>query len=118
MPGAGAVRISPGENARGSQQRLLWMTAASPAFPHGFTLPDQLVHGDRARILDPHFAYPVDLCERGVLILAGRGQEPERPSIVVLEADSDVAARAVVESGPAVTAGMFIVEALYPWWMR
>ncbi|MET0734609.1 MAG: YciI family protein [Microbacterium sp.] len=66
-------------------------------------------------IVGAHFAYLVDLRDRGILILAGRTQETNGTfGISIFEAPDEDAARAVMERDPAVAAGVFEAS-LYPY---
>jgi len=57
-------------------------------------------------VVERHFEYLQDLLAAGRLILAGRCEEGP-PGIVVFEAESDEAAREILDNDPAVTAGVF-----------
>ncbi|MDR7189723.1 uncharacterized protein YciI [Microbacterium sp. BE35] len=70
---------------------------------------------EEQRIVGEHFAYLVELRDRGVLILAGRTQETEGTfGITIFEADDEPAARAVMNADPAVAAGVFVAS-LHPY---
>ena len=70
---------------------------------------------DEQRIVADHFAYLVDLRDRGILILAGRTQEGEGTfGVTIFEADDETAARAVMHADPAVAAGVFLAT-LHPY---
>lgn len=67
------------------------------------------------RIVGAHFAYLVALRDRGILILAGRTQEGQDTfGVTIFAADDEQAAREVMESDPAVAAGLFIAT-LHPY---
>ena len=83
------------------------------------TRPEMLPEGptDREReIVARHFAYLQDLTERGVVLLAGRTLNTDSTSfgIVVFRAESDEAARAIMECDPAVAQGVMRAE-LFPY---
>lgn len=70
---------------------------------------------DEQRIVGAHFAYLVELRDRGILILAGRTQESEGTfGVSIFEADDEAAAREVMEADPAVAAGVFVAS-LHPY---
>ncbi len=66
-------------------------------------------------IVAQHFEYLRSLTEQGVVLLAGRTLTDDAGShgVVVFCADSDGAARTVMNADPAVAAGVFRAE-LYP----
>jgi len=66
-------------------------------------------------IVAQHFEYLRSLTEQGVVLLAGRTSTDDAAShgIVVFCADSDVAARTVMNGDPAVAGGVFRAE-LFP----
>ena len=63
-----------------------------------------------------HFEYLKGLNEKGTALLAGRTQNTDESSIgvVILEVDSEDAARAVQEADPAVTRGIMRAK-LFPY---
>ena len=63
---------------------------------------------DETEALVKHFEYLEGLAENGVVLLAGRTQENDESTfgIVIVEADSEEAARAVMENDPAVVGGV------------
>jgi len=67
------------------------------------------------RIVSEHFRYLQQLTRDGVVLLAGRtlNTDPTSFGIVILEAESDDAARALMENDPAVRASVFRAE-LFP----
>jgi uncharacterized protein YciI len=70
---------------------------------------------DEQRLVEAHFAYLVELRDRGILILAGRTQEAEGTfGVSIFEADDEAAAREVMEADPAVAAGVFVAS-LHPY---
>lgn len=60
-------------------------------------------------IVEQHFQYLQNLLAKKRLILGGRCQDGP-PGIVVFEAESDQAAKEVVDNDPAVKAGIFTAE--------
>ncbi len=64
-------------------------------------------------LLAGHFAYLQDLTRKGVVILAGPCTDDSGLGIVVFEAPDENAARRLMNSDPAVSAGVFIAE-LHP----
>ena len=66
-------------------------------------------------IVGAHFHYLKDLTEQGIVLMAGRTLHTDVTSygLVVLEADSETHARAIMENDPAVKAGVFRAE-LFP----
>jgi uncharacterized protein len=63
-----------------------------------------------------HFAYLQDLTKKGVMILMGRTQNNDESTfgICIFEAEDESAARTIMESDPAVGAGVMRAE-LYPY---
>jgi uncharacterized protein YciI len=57
-------------------------------------------------VVERHFEYLQNLLAKGRLILAGRCEEGP-PGIVVFEAESEEAAREVLDNDPAIEAGIF-----------
>jgi uncharacterized protein YciI len=68
------------------------------------------------RLVGEHFEYLRDLVEKGVVLLAGRTQNPDPTAfgIVIFRAASFNEARTVMEADPAVKQGVFHAE-LYPY---
>ena len=59
----------------------------------------------------PHAAYLADLMERGILILAGpTWGQPVNDGVVVIEAEDEDAARAVMNADPAIGSGQMAGE--------
>ena len=71
---------------------------------------------EEASVLSQHTAYISELTEQGIVLLAGRTQNADASSfgIVILQADSFDAAKAIMESDPAVRDGVMRSE-LYPY---
>ena len=71
---------------------------------------------EEERLVQEHFEYLRDLAEKGVVLLAGRTQNPGPTGfgIVIFRAASPDEARAVMEADPAVRHGVFRAE-LYPY---
>jgi uncharacterized protein len=71
---------------------------------------------DEARTIERHFHYLRSLTARGVVVLAGRTLNTDGSSfgIVTFYAESEVAARAIVDGDPAVQAGVMRAE-LFPY---
>ena len=89
-----------------SKPRFMYvLEPARPTFPDDITSDEQL-------ILSQHFDYLSRLSEDDVVILAGRTEAAEM-GIVVLQADSETAARTIVDNDPAVTGGIMAAK-LYP----
>jgi len=79
---------------------------------------EMLIEGptiEEDRAVTHHFEYLKELEERGVLILAGRTMNVDEScfGIVILRADSEEEARAVMEEDPAVKASVMEAE-LFP----
>jgi len=66
-------------------------------------------------IVSQHFHYLKDLTEQGTVLFAGRTLNTEASSfgLVILVADSEDAARGIMEGDPAVAASVFRAE-LFP----
>lgn len=71
---------------------------------------------EEAEVVSRHFAHLEALTEKGVMILVGRTQNRDESTfgIAIFEAEDDLAARAIMESDPAVRAGVMRAE-LYPY---
>jgi uncharacterized protein len=69
-----------------------------------------------ASLVSAHFNHLKTLMEQGVVILAGRtlNTDPTSFGIIVFNADSDEAARALVDADPAVAGGVMRAE-LFPY---
>lgn len=83
------------------------------------TRPAMLTDGatpEEAEIVSRHFARLQSLMEQGIVILAGRtlNTDPSSFGIVVFNAESEAAARAIMESDPAVSEGVMRAE-LFPY---
>jgi uncharacterized protein YciI len=83
------------------------------------TRVEMLTHGptpEEDETVGRHADYLKDLAERGVVLLAGRTQTRDAQTfgIVILRAESEDAARAVMERDPAV-AGRVMRATLYPY---
>ena len=91
-------------------QYLYRIQPTRPAMLREGTTPQE------AEIVGEHFDYLRDLTARGVVLLAGRTLNTDDSSfgIVIFEAESEAVARAVVESDPAVRAGVMRAE-LFPY---
>ena len=81
--------------------------------------PEMLIHGptpEEAEIVSQHFAYLKQLAEQGVVVLAGRTLNTDASSfgIVILQADSEEAARNVMQHDPAVQRQVMRAE-LFPY---
>jgi uncharacterized protein YciI len=70
---------------------------------------------EEAEVVSEHFAYLQQLAEKGVVVLAGRTLTTDESSfgIVILRADSEEAARNVVDTDPAVERQVMRAE-LFP----
>lgn len=83
------------------------------------TRPEMLTHGstpEEAEIVVRHFAYLQQLTEQGVVVLAGRTLTTDERSfgLVIFRADSEEAARQVMEQDPAVRQQVMRAE-LFPY---
>ncbi len=78
-------------------------------------LPDGPTEQEAATV-SAHFNYLKTLVEQGVVILAGRtlNTDPTSFGIVIFNAASDEAARALVDADPAVSGGVMRAE-LFPY---
>lgn len=82
------------------------------------TRPAMLTEGpgaEEGRLVGEHFEYLKNLTEIGVVQLAGRttNTDPTSFGIVVFAADSDEAARAIMQHDPAVAGGVMRAD-LFP----
>ena len=83
------------------------------------TRPDMLREGpteDESRIVSAHFDYLKGLTDEGIVMLAGRtlNTDPSSFGIVIFTAESEVAAQAIVDADPAVSAGIMNAD-LFPY---
>ena len=71
---------------------------------------------EESEIVGRHFAHLQDLTAKGVMILMGRTQNNDESTfgICIFEAEDESAARRIMESDPAVGAGVMRAE-LYPY---
>jgi uncharacterized protein len=70
---------------------------------------------EESAVIEEHFGYLQALKAAGILILAGRTQVDEGTfGITIFEAPDEVSARAVMETDPAVSAGVMSAT-LYPY---
>jgi uncharacterized protein YciI len=78
-------------------------------------LPEGATEQEAATV-SAHFNYLKTLMEQGVIILAGRtlNTDPTSFGIIVFNADSEEAARAIVDGDPAVSGGVMRAE-LFPY---
>ena len=90
---------------------MQWLYRIVPSRPEMVAAPTS----DEQRIVDAHFAYLVDLRDRGILVLAGRTQGSEETfGITIFEAPDESAARGIMDADPAVAAGVFAAS-LHPY---
>ena len=88
-----------------------WLYRIVPTRPEMVTAPTP----EELEIVAAHFAYLVDLRDRGILILAGRTQEGTGTfGITIFEADDEDAARAIMRADPGVSGGVFAAS-LHPY---
>lgn len=83
------------------------------------TRPEMLSEGstdEEAEITSQHYYYLKNLSDEGVVVLAGRtlNTDPSSFGIIILNADSEQAAREIMESDPAVSSGVMQAE-LFPY---
>lgn len=71
---------------------------------------------EEAEVISRHFAHLQELTRKGVMILMGRTQNNDESTfgICIFEAKDESAARAIMESDPAVGAGV-MRAVLYPY---
>ncbi len=71
---------------------------------------------EEAEVISRHFAHLQELARNGVMILVGRTQNNDESTfgICIFEAEDESAARAIMESDPAVSAGV-MRAVLYPY---
>lgn len=81
------------------------------------TRPDMVADAtdEERAVVEEHFGYLQALKAAGILILAGRTQVDEGTwGITIFEAPDEISARAVMETDPAVAAGVMSAT-LYPY---
>jgi uncharacterized protein YciI len=68
------------------------------------------------RVIEEHFNYLKDLTDKGIMILVGRTQNTDESTfgIAIFEAESDEAARQIMENDPAVSQGVMSAR-LFPY---
>jgi uncharacterized protein YciI len=88
-----------------------WIYRIEPTRPEMVGAPTD----EENAVIEQHFGYLQALKAAGVLILAGRTQVNEGTfGITIFEAPDELSARAVMETDPAVAAGV-MRAALYPY---
>lgn len=81
-----------------------WLYRVVPTRPEMPAAPT----ADEQALASAHLDYLTDLRDRGILILAGRTQEPVGTfGIAIFEAPDAETARAITEADPAVAGGLF-----------
>jgi len=81
------------------------------------TRPAMLTEGatpEEAAIVQTHFNNLERLVNEGVVILAGRTLVPDSMGLVIFFAENETAARAIMESDPAIIGGVMRAD-LYPY---
>jgi uncharacterized protein YciI len=83
------------------------------------TRPAMLPEGptpEESEIISMHFGYLQDLTGKGVIVLAGRTLNTDASSfgIIIFQAETEDAARAIMDSNPAVRLGVMRAE-LFPY---
>lgn len=79
------------------------------------TRPEMLSEGlteEESEITSQHYYYLKNLKDEGVVVLAGRtlNTDPSSFGIIILNADSEEAAREIMENDPAVSSGVMQAE--------
>ena len=88
-----------------------WIYRIVPARPDMVAEPT----AEESAVVEEHFGYLQALKDAGILILAGRTQEDRGTwGITIFEAPDERTARAVMQTDPAVSAGVMRAE-LYPY---
>ncbi|MCI0353894.1 MAG: YciI family protein [Acidobacteria bacterium] len=98
-----AAAFSDSEPAKNSPQFLYRVQPSRPAMLTAGPTPEE------AEIVAHHFNYLKGLTAKGVLILAGRTQNTDETSfgVIIFRAESEEAARAIMNADPAVAKGVF-----------
>ena len=89
--------------AKEEKQQFIYLFEA--VRPELVTDPDAWTERDN-QIAEEHFAYLQQAAEEGTVLLAGRSQDGVGPALVILEADSEAAARQFMENDPFVANGL------------
>lgn len=76
-----------------------------PVRPELVTNPDAWTEAD-VRIGQAHFTYLQEAAQKGTVILAGRSLDGIGPAIVIIEVESEDAAREFMEKDPFVAGGL------------
>lgn len=105
-----AASLTAGMPSKDNPQFLYRVQPARPAMLSVGPTPEE------AAIVADHFNYLKDLTAEGVLILAGRTQTTDEASfgIIIFRAESEDAARAIMNNDPAVARGVFRAS-LFPY---
>jgi len=86
------------------QQFLYYFTPGNrPGLSEG---PEAWTEADNA-VTEAHFLRLKQAAEDGILILAGRSQDWVGPAVVIIEVESEEAAREFMEDDPFVKEGLF-----------
>ncbi|MCA9293725.1 MAG: SRPBCC domain-containing protein [Phycisphaerales bacterium] len=104
-----AKPADPEAAARDAQSRDAWVYLIQPT-RNDFI--ETMTDAERTTIGE-HFQYLLKLTQQGQVILAGPCTDMKAPGIVVFQAADETAARHIMESDPAVAAGVFGAE-LHP----
>lgn len=91
-------------------EALQWLYRIVPARPG---MPLSPTEAETA-LAAAHFAYLLELKERGILIVAGRTQEVDTFGIAIFEAPDRAAAQAITDADPAIAGGLFLAT-LHPY---
>jgi uncharacterized protein YciI len=107
-----AVPSARGQKSPGPALQKLFLYRVQPVRPD---MLKTAASAEESKILDQHFDYLKDLTAKGVVILAGRTLNTDETSfgIVIFHAESEEAARRIMEGDPAVQNGVFHA-ALFP----
>ncbi|GAA2013448.1 YciI family protein [Microbacterium ulmi] len=90
-----------------TRQWIYRIVPARPGMPADPT-PEEVA------LAQAHFAYLVELKERGILVLAGRTQEDDPVGIAIFDAPDEPVARALMDADPAIAGGLFLAT-LHPY---
>jgi len=96
---------------RGDRAMAQWIYRIVPTRSEMVSAPTD----EESAVVEEHFGYLQALKGAGILILAGRTQENSQSwGITIFEAPDEASARAVMETDPAVAAGVMSAT-LYPY---
>ncbi len=99
---------APAAQADSNEEKVLYDYAYLLRAPR-LTFDEDYTAEEEAKVGE-HFQYLVKLYREGVVQIVGRADDLAFPGLVIYKAESDEAAKAIMENDPAVAAGVFRAE--------